>query len=212
MKPLLIFHDRTKISTKSDENGWAETRPSKMMQIKRSEHSEFQLRRSCRGRDSFPFAFSSTRPLFTSPRLFSSPRLSFLPSSSLRGKQWRPLINFSRWLALFVRRYGIFPLRFSNRSSILNPSDSSVLLFLPNSLRLSSSDSSALPTATCFPLCTRTVCAWAVDSAARMGKRERERKREGGRGRESERMQKTKKKTGMDFFYSGNARWNMNMH
>lgn len=201
MKPLLIFHDRTKISTKSNENGGADTRLSKMMQIKRSEHSEFQLRRSCRGRDSFPFAFSSTRPLFTSPRLFSSPRLSFLPSSSLRGKQWRPLINFSRWLALFVRRYGIFPLRFSNRSSILNPSDSSVLLFLPNSLRLSFSDSSALPTATCFPLCTRTVCAWAVDSAARMGKnmREKEKGKEreegGGRARECRKRRKRREWT-----------------
>lgn len=73
---------------------------------------------------------------FLSPivRSLLSVGLSSLPAIRSRGWRWRPLINFSRWLALFVRRYGIFPLRFSNRSSILNPSDSSVLFFLPCSL------------------------------------------------------------------------------
>lgn len=47
-----------------------------------------------------------------------------------RSWRWRLLINFSQWLALFVRRYGIFSLRFSNRSSILDPSDPSIPFFL----------------------------------------------------------------------------------
>lgn len=143
--------------------------------------------------------------VLSSPSVFPS-----LLALRLHGWRWRPLINFSRSLALFVRRYGIFPLRFSNRSSILDPSDPSIPFFFLFSLSLSflpfppsiflpgpPTGYLPLPSASISP-CVRE-CAWAADSAVRMG-------------RIRERMPKTKKKAMLGFFYSRNARSNMNMH
>lgn len=136
--------------------------------------------------------------------VFSSACLFSLPPLRLRGWRWRPLINFSRWLALFVRRYGIFPLRFSNRSSILDPFDR-----LPSLSAFSSLSLSLFHFVSLFPGATNwsslfsspyvRECAWAAGSAARTA-------------RIRERMQRTKKKTREHFFYSRNARSNMNMH
>lgn len=118
-------------------------------------------------------------------------RLSFLPSSSLRLRswQWRPLINFSRWLALFVRRYGIFPLRFSNRSSILNPSDSSSSSTSPaRSVSLSQAHRLApsSPSSTaCFPLRTR-VCVGSRLGGTNGGEYEREREKENAENEEKD--------------------------
>lgn len=146
---------------------------------------------------------------FAKSFVLSSVCLFFLPPLRLCGWRWRPLINFSRWLALFVRRYGIFPLRFSNRSSILDPLDPSIAFCLLLSFSLSPSLILSCffpepPTGSLSFLPPRISpyireCAWAADSAARTA-------------RIRERMQRTKKKTREHFFYSRNARSNMNMH
>lgn len=100
--------------------------------------------------------------------VLSSP--SVFPSLlTLRLRGWRPLINFSRWLALFVRRYGIFSLcvsRIARRFSILpilpspssSPSPFSLFLSPFVGLPAGATDWSPPPSFTkYFPLCTR-VC------------------------------------------------------
>jgi len=102
---------------------------------------------------------------FAKSFVLSSACLFSLPPPRLHGWRWRPLINFSRWLALFVRRYGILPLRFSNRSSILDPFDPSIAFCLLLSFSLSLflsfclafSRGHQLVLSLFFPLCTR-VC------------------------------------------------------
>lgn len=138
----------------------------------------------------FSLAFAPSPRFSIESKLFSFLflRLFFFV---VAARRWRALINFSRCgLLSLLRRYGIFPLRFSNRSSMLDPFDSPFFLLLSPSSTLPSSSSRGPPRTrspipfppACvrFPRCTR-VCVGSAGAR----RHEHEGEYEGEREREN---------------------------
>jgi len=168
------------------------------------EHSEFQLHKSSRSLFSLAFlslSFSLPSCSFSSTSVFSliflfafvassGDRLLISPDGLL--SLWDVMESF-RCVSRIARRFSILPI-------LLHP-------LLPHIHSFSLSISFLLPGPPTGPLHLLPPrvspnirkCAWAADSAAQTG-------------RIRERMQKMKKKTREGFFYSRNARSNMNMH